>query len=183
MVDNDTRRRGTRRRRPSFHAQRRTSPGLIQIRTCMLPSCECTGMIRCMLAPIPIRVIDARHLRPLLIAHLPLTYPLIGRILIEDKSFGGLVVEWWTVINHPRFQSRHTYIYVRFNEVDRLRINKLEEEGRERETVSIGLLITPGDKVSRDGDRLTGCWFPSQFETRIEMRTFWSECLIDERVF
>lgn len=84
----------------------------------------------------------------------------------------------------PTFSiASYIYIYVRFNEVDRLRINKLEEEGRERETVSIGLLITPGDKVSRDGDRLTGCWFPSQFETRIEMRTFWSECLIDERVF
>lgn len=39
-------------------------------------------------------VIDARHLRPLLIAYPP-NLPLIGRILIEDKSFGGgeLVVD------------------------------------------------------------------------------------------
>lgn len=107
-------------------------------------------------------VIDARHLRPLLIAHPP-NLPLIGRILIEDKSSRGK-----TRVCGPTFSiQRRVYIYIELNELDRLRgrINKGEKEGG-RGTVSIGPLITPGDKVSRDGDRLTGCWFPSQLPKR-----------------
>lgn len=107
-------------------------------------------------------VIDARHLRPLLIAHPP-NLPLIGRILIEDKSSREEDARLWIDVFNPTC----VYIYIWLNELDRLRgrINKGEKEGG-RGKVSIEPLITSGDKVSRDGDRLTGCWLPSQLPKR-----------------
>ena len=58
-------------------------------------------------------VIDARHLRPLLIAYPP-NLPLIGRILIEDESSRGeLVVDarWWTDVFNPT-SCMYVYIYI-----------------------------------------------------------------------
>lgn len=55
-------------------------------------------------------VIDARHLRPLLIAHPP-NLPLIGRILIEDKSSREDARLWTDVFNPTSYMCVYIYVF------------------------------------------------------------------------
>ena len=69
-------------------------------------------------------VIDARHLRPLLIAHPP-NLPLIGRILIEDKSSREEDARLWIDVFNPTC----VYIYLLLK-LNMTIWNTIEENGK-----------------------------------------------------